>query len=293
MRLSKEEKQVWENIPILEFGSQNLIILICINMVSGIACGSPSSVVHPVTESPPLGGQGNLIKTYTPDPDYLIPPLSQGLLVFLPAVTERLVQRVPLMAAAAGVCFVVGCVFGTLCAVTISRGTSRCRRRHKRRRRRRSEIQISPPIQSVADPNYAELTPVRVTSASSSVSSTSHSSSGISSMAPTPSNTNSSSGATTSSGSSGLSLSVPEARMENDYTELGMPDTPQFPRSSPASARVVTSTGASYSGAVYRESSLSVPPLPPRGGAQEEPSSCQTCIEVDLDELERAVLQQK
>ena len=266
-------------------------MFICINKVSGIACSSPSSVVHPVTESPPLGGQGKLIKTYTPDPDYLIPPLSQCLLVVLPAVTERLVQRVPLMAAAAGVCFVVGCLFGTLCTVTISRGTSRCRHRHKRRRRRRSEIQISPPIQSVADPNYAELTPVRVTSASSSVSSTSHSSSGISSMAPTPNITNnSSSGATTSSGPS---LSVPEARIENDYTELGMPDTPQFPRSSPAGARAVTSTGASYSGAVYRESSLSVPPLPPRGGAQEEPSSCQTCIEVDLDELERAVLQQK
>ena len=229
-------------------------------------------------------------------------------------------QRVPLMAAAAGVCFVVGCVFGTMCAVTISRGTSRCRRKRKHKRRRRSDIQISSPVQPEPEPNYAELTPVRTTPASSSASRTlSDNSSG----APTSRNTNSTGIAvnnntrsaannirittndnnTTSAASSnttsgvndsttsGPSLSGQEERRENEYTELGMPATPQFQRPSRASARAASSSRASSrdSGAAYCED-LSGPPLPPRGDLQEQ---CHTCIEVDLDELERAVLQQK
>ena len=182
------------------------------------------------------------------------------------------------MAGAAGVFLVVGCVFGVLCAVTISRGNCRRRHKHRRRRRRREEIQISLPIQSEADPNYAELTPLRTTSdsstASSSSSSSDHSSSGESTTLPA------SSSASVPSSSSGQ-----EERRENEYTELGMPDAPQFPRPALATARAVSGAVSRASASRYEDSS--VPPLPPRG------DQCHTCIEVDLDELERAVLEQK
>ena len=202
------------------------------------------------------------------------------LLIISHAVTERLVQRVPLMAGAAGVCFVVGCVFGTLCAVTICRGTSRHRRHKNKRVRSRDDVVISPPLQRRFDPNYAELSTVRTnTSVSSSTA------------------TNTSSESSAASNSSPLnSGSVCEGRRENDYTELGMPDTPQFPSSRLATSRTGVSNrlgqrdSAAGVGDPCSDCSLA-PPLPPRGG-QEQASECQTCIDVDLDELERVVLQQ-
>ena len=226
------------------------------------------------------------------------------------------------MAAAAGICFVVGCVFGTMCAVTIFRGTRRCRRHKHRRRRRRSDVQISSPVQSQTEPNYAELTPVRMTSSSSRGSSGNHASPSESSFttssnshtnntnnnnntrnASNNNNNNSTRNAShnnnnpRSAGSSGASpgVRVPEGeRRENDYTELGMPNSPQFQRHSPSSGRGASSSAATNrgSGTVYADEDLPGPPLPPRGGTHEEPPQCQTCIEVDLDELEAVVLQQ-
>ena len=211
----------------------------------------------------------------------------------IPAVTERLVQRVPLMAGAAGVCFVVGCVFGTLCAVTIGRGTSRRRtHKHRTRRRRREDVYITPPVQSQSDPNYAELSPVRVTTvASSSTASSASSTSSAGSTGSSNSASNSSSDASTTNMNSSVggdqASGGSDGRRENDYTELGMPDIPQFHRPNGTTNSVGLREIATNVGDPCRDSS-SGPPLPPRG----QPTNCETCIDMDLDELERVVLQQ-
>ena len=161
-----------------------------------------------------------------------------------------LVQRLPLIAGAGAVCFVLGTLFGAVCAVTIARGV--IRRRGKSMCKRKPTI--SAPVQVEAEPTYTELT-----------------------LSPANGECN---------------------RRDNYYIELGVPantqplcgSTPNDSITASSCSRAASCAEASCRtvSAVTCETELLS--LPPR---QSQPrSECSSCIEVDLDELERAVLQQ-
>ena len=169
-------------------------------------------------------------------------------------VTEKLVQRVPLLAAAAGVCFILGGLFGAVCSVTIARGVKRC---HKHKQRRRL---LPIPAENISDPTYTELAPAA------------------------------------SSTDSGV-------RRDNEYMELGSTEIPQAqgndtPQSECCNGVTMTSSCMETVCTTSDEAPNSsddaysvrviLPPTPPDS---QQSLQC-SCIEVDLDELERAVLQQ-
>ena len=164
--------------------------------------------------------------------------------IFHIPVTEALVQRVPLLAAAGGVCFILGTVFGCVCSMTVARGAKRCRHKPKQRR-----ICISPPLE-VEHLTYTELTPAANTS-------------GV------------------------------RERRDNVYMEIGFPQslvssTPNGSRVSSACSGATSCSQTVVGSDPVPVSNSEVLPLP----ARDSPQCCDTCIEVDLDELERVVLQQ-
>ena len=165
-----------------------------------------------------------------------------------------LVQRIPLIGAAAGICFILGGMFGAMCAVTIARGTKQCKKQ-KRKRRIARAVRVQP------DPTYTELT------------------------------------ATNSSG----------VRRSNEYIELDTVESGQPQSSSPNEVAQYTAD-PSCNGVTMMTScgetvcmptdgvpvscgdvspGITPPPLPDR-----QPTPQCSCIEVDLDELERAIVQQ-
>lgn len=173
---------------------------------------------------------------------------------FCLSVTEVLVQRLPLMGVAAGVCFILGVLFGAICALTISRGTRQCSKK-KHRRKTPTAVQVQP------DPTYTELT---VTVADSSNNG--------------------------------------RVRQSNDYMELNITE----PRSSTPIPPDQTTAHSDTNGVGLMATCNQRVCMPCDGPNDEFLSPCGllpedtqhtpqqgSCIEVDLDELERAVMQQE
>ena len=191
-------------------------------------------------------------------------------------------QRLPLLAVAAGICFILGIVFGAVCAVTVARGVQQ-RKRHKRRRR--IAMQVRP------DPDTTELTAQTNTSATTSTNITSSTnitpsinSSSISSIRGSCSNT----------GDSGTG----NGRSSNDYMELGV--TGSAPPRSSTPSEPAAECGRDCGGAAILQTSAA---LHEDGSLQSSRKTCAghsesgaavecSCIDIDLDELERAISQQ-
>ena len=233
-------------------------------------------------------------------------------------MTDVLVQRIPLIATVSSVCFVLGCVFGTLCAVTIGRGRKRNRKHKSSSSVRR--IEISYPLRSETEPTYSELTPPSSSTSSSSSSRSEQSRTSGSDSGAEPGRVFIPAGERDFVAERlSLRCSRSESRRRyNDYSELGLPGTPQRFSSAPnANSRSTSSNGGAPATCEMELScrdmellqscscsnALSppeLPPLPVRSSQQnhhllqtvEDSPSCSTCIEVDLDELERVVLEQ-
>lgn len=159
-------------------------------------------------------------------------------------VTEMLLQRLPLIAGAGALCFVLGTLFGAVCAVTIARGVTR-----RRRNKCMKKPSISPPVLVEPEPTYTELT-------------------------LPPANTEG-------------------ERRDNDYIELGVstdPHTQPLSCSTPNENTSCSGAAACAEATCETAAMCELLPLPPRLSQQR--SECSSCIEVDLDELERAVSQQ-
>lgn len=167
-------------------------------------------------------------------------------------MTEVLVQRLPLMGVAAGVCFILGVLFGAVCALTIARGTRQCSRR-KHRRKAPTAVQVQP------DPTYTELTVADSTNNS-------------------------------------------RVRQSNDYMELNITE----PRSSTPNPPDQTRAHSDTNGVGLMSPCSQRVCMPCDGTNEDTLSPCGllphdtqhtpqqgSCIEVDLDELERAVMQQE
>ena len=163
-------------------------------------------------------------------------------------MSEKLVQRLPLLAAAAGICFIFGSMFGAACAMTIGRGVKR-HRNHKQRRRL-----VPTPAENESNPTYTELPPA-------------------------PSSSDSS------------------VRRDNDYMELGNAGSSQAqssgtPPTECCNGVTVTSscmeTLCTASDGTPNSAEIILPPTPPDS---QQALLC-SCIEEDLDALERVVQQQ-
>lgn len=72
---------------------------------------------------------------------------------------DGFIQRLPLVGAAASVFFLLGLVFGAVCAVTLMRG---CQRHHRHKLRRRISIRARP------DPTYSTASEMRNTDVATS-----------------------------------------------------------------------------------------------------------------------------
>lgn len=236
------------------------------------------------------------------------------MMCFCSPVTEVLVQRVPLIAAVAAIAFTLGCVFGTICVVTIGRGVRR-NKIHKHKYNKRRQIQISYPLQSTPDPTYSELTPPSSTSNASSNGSTTPSSNGSpNSNRAVQISSERRAERTRVSGSDRDYIAERlrcnrSRRRDNYYAELGMPGTPQEFNSTINTPDDNTSTNCGTTleteltcidiDALQAQCCTTPPPLPARPNQHHPPllltqdtPRCSSCIEVDLDELERAILEQ-